>query len=467
MHQTLDSDILARLRAIVGDRHVITLDDDKQPYSHDETLNLSFMPAAVVKPGTTAEVAAIMKLAGSEKIPVTPRGAGTGLSGGALAVRGGILLSLERLDRILEIDAENLMAVVQPAVITNALQLAAEAQGLFYPPDPASLESCSIGGNVAENAGGNKVIKYGATGANVLALEVVLSDGRVTRFGGKRRKDVTGLDFVHLLAGSEGTLAVITEITLRLVPRCAHGVDLLACFPDTAAAVRFVPRIIRETGILPASLELMDRTALALGQRYLRTRLVSEAREGAHLIISLEGNHEDLLDAETELVGDLALAAGALEVHVASNRHARDRLWRLRKAVPEAVMAFYEWYSKEDVVVPISKIPALITEVDVLCADLGLATASFGHVGDGNLHVNLLAPPGHPDPEGALEQARLRLYGHVREQGGTLSGEHGIGLKRRDYIDLFLDPAQLDLIRRVKTAFDPAGILNPGKIVPE
>ncbi len=465
--------LLEELISLLGPERVSTDPERRRSCSLDEIparfWKEPHLAEAVVFCTTTDEVSRLMAFATAHRVPVTPRGAGTGLSGGAVPAYGGIVLSLERMNRILEVDPLNMTITVEPGVITSEITAAAAAAGFLYAGDPCSGDASCIGGNVAENAGGNKVIKYGATGANVLALEAVLPDGRVTRFGGKRRKDVTGLDFVHLLAGSEGTLAVITGVTLRLVPRCAHGVDLLACFPDTASAVAFVPRIVRETGILPSALELMDATALALGQRYLGTTLISgpAAMAGAHLIIQLEGNHEDLLDTETELVGDLARAAGALEVYVAAHRHARDRLWRLRKAVPEAVMAFYSWYSKEDVVVPLGGISELIEEVARLCPELGLTSATFGHVGDGNLHVNLLAPPEHPTPERALEEARLQLYGRVRDLGGTLSGEHGIGLKRRDHLGLFLDPAQLELIRRVKAAFDPAGILNPGKIVPD
>ncbi len=469
----LTPELVAELICLLGEDRVHTDPDRLRACSFDEVAPRFWKAPrtaeAVVTCRSTDEVSRLLAFASGHRIPVTPRGAGTGLSGGAVPAHGGIVLSSERMNRILEVDAGNMTITVQPGVITSEITAAAAEAGFLYAGDPCSGDASCIGGNVAENAGGNKVVKYGATGANVLALEAVLADGRVTRFGGKRQKDVTGLDFVHLLAGSEGTLAVITEITLRLVPWCACSVDLLACFPDTASAVAFVPRIVRETGILPAALELMDPTALALGRRYLRAGASPEDPDGTgtHLIIQLEGNHEELLDTELETVGGLALGAGARQVYVASHRHARERLWRLRKAIPEAVMAFYEWYSKEDVVVPLSEIPALIDEVGDLCRDLGLRCATFGHVGDGNLHVNLLAPAEHPDPEGSLERARLRLYAHVKEHGGTLSGEHGIGLKRRGYIDLFLDPAQLDLIRRVKAAFDPAGILNPGKIVPE
>ncbi len=466
--------LLEDLIELLGPDRISTDPEKRRNCSLDEVAprfwKRPMVAEAIVFCTSTAEVSQLLAFACTHRIPVTPRGAGTGLSGGAVPAFGGIVLSLERMNRILEVDPVNMTITVEPGVITSEITAAAAAAGFLYAGDPCSGDASCIGGNVAENAGGNKVIKYGATGANVLGVEAVLADGRITRFGGKRRKDVTGLDFVHLIAGSEGTLAVVTEIILKLVPRCTCGQDLLILFPDTATAVRFVPRIVRETGILPSSLELMDATALALGQRYLRTSVVSGAGSpdaGAHLIVALEGNHEDQLETETEIVGDLALLHGALQVRVASNRHTRDRLWRLRKAVPEAVMAFHKQYSKEDVVVPISEIPGLITTVDALCAELGLSTATFGHVGDGNLHVNLLAPPDHPEPQVALEAARLRLYASVKTAGGTLSGEHGIGLKRRDYIGLFLDPAQLELIRRVKTAFDPAGILNPGKIVPE
>ncbi len=464
---TLTPGHIAELTDLLGPERVFSDPEKCRAYTFDEVPE-RFWPrhlqaAAVVFCENTEQVSRLLAWAGERRIPVTCRGAGTGLSGGAVPACGGIVLSFERMNRIVEVDTVNMTMTVEPGVITSDITAAAKKAGLLYAGDPCSADASCIGGNVAHNAGGNKVVRYGATGANVLGLTAVLADGSVCTFGGKRRKDVTGYDFVHLLAGSEGTLAVITEILLKLQPAPTCGVDLLVTFPDTATAVAFVPRACSGS---PSSIELVDPNALELAERFLQTRITRESG-GAHLIIQLEGTDADSLETRMETLGDLAMSSGAWEVYIASNRHARDRLWRMRKAVPEAVMALYRHYSKEDIVVPLSEIPGLTSRVDAICAELGLSAATFGHAGDGNLHVNLLAPDELPDPGATLEKARLALYAHVRSVGGTLSGEHGIGLKRRQYISLFLEPAHLDLIRRVKQAFDPHGILNPGKILPD
>lgn len=465
MHPALDSGILARLRAIVGDRHVVTADDDKEPYSHDETLNLKAMPAVVVRPGSTAEVAAIMKLASSERTPVTPRGAGTGLSGGALAVRGGILLSLERLDKILEIDAENLMVVTQPAVITNALQLAAEAQGLFYPPDPASLESCSIGGNVAENAGGPRAFKYGVTRHYLCGLEVVWPGGEVSRLGGKTIKNVSGYDLMHLLCGSEGTLAVVTEITLRLLPRPAHAVDLMVPFPSIDDAVRACTAVIRAR-IVPATMEFMERSAVLAAERFLGKQAPFRDAE-AHLLMQLDGDDPAALAAQYERIGAIVSGYGALDVLVAEDRPSRDRIWETRRCMADALTAMSPVREREDVVVPRAAIPELFRRLRALSQARGAAIISYGHIGDGNVHVNIMRQDMAAAAwEGMLPALLDGLFRDVVALGGTISGEHGIGCVKRRFLPLAVDPAALEMMRRIKAAHDPHGILNPGKILP-
>ena len=324
----------------------------------------------------------------------------------------------------------------------------------------------SIGGNVAENAGGNKVVKYGPTGSHVLALEAVMADGSVTWFGGKRRKDVTGYDFVHLLVGSEGTLALITKIVLKLLPLPAEVVDLLVPFPDVASAVAFVPRIVTEGKVLPASIEFMDRRSINLTERFLNTKL-PHSDAGAHLIIQLEGNDAESLADEYERIGDLCLAHGALEVFVADNRNSRDKLWKARKSITESVWAFHPGKNvNEDVVVPTGAVPELMRRLDEIVTRAGSAYVVFGHIGDGNMHVTAAPAPEEPDRESILHRIQDELYDVVKSLGGTLTGEHGVGLKRRDAITRFLDATQVDLIRRVKLAFDPQNILNPDKIVP-
>ncbi len=457
------------LAALVGPRNVSTEAEKLAAYSRDEVpasaWDRPYTAEALVFAESTEDVSKILAYANAHRIAVTPRGAGTGLSGGAVPACGGIVLSLEKMNRILELDEENLTVTVEPGVVTSEITKLASAHKLLYAGDPCSGDASFIGGNVAENAGGNKVIKYGATGAQVLGLEAVLADGRIVRFGGKRRKDVTGYDFVHLLVGSEGTLAVVTEVTLKLLPMPEHNVDLLAAFSDLESAIAFVPKIVTQTRILPASIEYIDHQALSLAQRYLNCTLPA-GDAGAHLIIQLEGNDPEILADEYERVGDLCLEHGAFEVFVADNRTAKDKLWKARKSIPEAISTFYSHYLKEDVVVPVSKIPALLEAVKDLCTRYPVTFVSFGHAGDGNIHLSLLSGEDTTDWKTPLHEAQEALYRIVESMGGTLSGEHGIGLKRRDLVGFFLDETQQELIRRVKTAFDPNGILNPFKIVP-
>jgi glycolate oxidase len=295
-------------------------------------------------------------------------------------------------------------------------------------------------------------------------MEVVLADGSVTWFGGKRRKDVTGYDFVHLMVGSEGTLGLITKIVLKLLPLPAFGVDLLIPFPTVESAIRFVPRIALEGKVTPASIELVDHHSLSQAEKFLNTKLPFD-QAAAHLIVQLEGNDREVVADETERVGKLALEKGALEVFVADNRSSRDKLWKARKSVAEAIMAYYKNYAKEDLVVPTNRVPDLLFAIDALCRKWDMEASNYGHVGDGNIHVNLLMADDRPHWHDDMEQVQRELYETVRQLGGTLSGEHGIGLKRKAYLPQFLDEAQLDLMRRVKLAFDPKGIMNPGKLV--
>jgi glycolate oxidase len=463
-------EILTALESVVGVRNVSTDREKREVYSYDEVnrgyWDGEYVAEVVVFPESPEHVAAVLALANERRIPVTPRGAGTGLSGGAVPLHRGIVLSFEKMNRILELDTDNLTITVEPGIVTAEITKAARAAGLLYAGDPCSGDASFIGGNVAENAGGNKVVKYGSTGASVLALEAVLPDGSVTWFGGKRRKDVTGYDFVHLLVGSEGTLAVVTKIVLKLLPLPARVVDLLIPFPDTESAVSFVPRILRETKVVPSSIEFMDRTSILLAQRYLNIRLPHDDA-GAHLIVQLEGNDPKMLADEYERVGDLCFAHGALEVFVADNRNVRDKLWKARKCLAEAIMAFSAHSCLEDIAVPSSAVPELMRRTAAITDRWGIEGVHFGHIGDGNMHINFMLPEKRSDWHDLFCGALRELYAAARDLGGTISGEHGIGLKRRDYITTVLDPAQVELIRRVKRAFDPNNILNPGKIVPE
>lgn len=460
-------EIIEALKKKIGANNVCADEEKLETYSHDEVpqsaYEKKYTAELLLFPESTAHVSEIMKIAHERKIPVTPRGAGTGLSGGALPAWGGIVMSFEKMNRILELDEENLTITAEPGVVTAEISRTAAQHGLLYAGDPCSGDASFIGGNIAENAGGNKVIKYGATGAQLLALEVVLADGSVTWFGGKRRKDVTGLDFVHLMAGSEGILGIITKAVLKLMPLPRHSVDLLAAFPDARSAIDFVPRIITEGGLIPASIEFLDQKALKLTERYLNTQ-VPAGDAGAALIIQLENNDAGLIEKEFEEIGKLSQKHGASEVYVADTRTTKDRIWQARKAVPEAVSFFYSRYTKEDLVVPTALVPQLLEMIREKAEADGLEWIAYGHAGDGNMHCTIISPDCE-DWHERLHAVQERIYAELIKMGGTLSGEHGIGFKRKGYMKFFLDEAQLELIKRVKLAFDPQNILNPGKLV--
>jgi len=459
-------DIITDLGTVVGEKYVLTIDDDKEPYSHDETLNHRFMPAVVVKPANTSEVSAIMKLAGSNNIPVTPRGAGTGLSGGALPVCGGILLSLERFNSILEIDEENLMAVTQPAVITGQLQKAVEEKGLFYPPDPASLDSCSIGGNIAENAGGARAFKYGVTRHYLCGLEVVWPNGEISRLGGKVIKDVSGYDLMHLLCGSEGTLAVITEITLRLLPKPKYQTDLLIPFSSIEDAVKATNAVIRER-IIPTTMEFMERKAILAAEELLGKKAPYREAE-AHLLVQLDGEDREELQKVYERIGEIVSDHGALDVLVAEDRPSQDRLWEIRRSISEALTAKSPIREREDVVVPKSMIPRLFQELDLLQKKYSMEIVSFGHIGDGNIHVNILKGGSDADAwQKVLPELLAEMFAKVVELGGTISGEHGIGYVKKKYLPLAVDAPAITAMMAIKRGLDPNNILNPEKIFDE
>jgi glycolate oxidase len=462
--------IAAELRAIAGAPNVLYGEPERMlDYAHDETHGAQYahMPEAVVRPDGAQEIAAIMRLANRERIPVTPRGAGSGLSGGAVPAFGGIVLSLERMNRILEIDTGNLVAVVEPGVVTNEINEAVRRHGLFYAGYPMSLETCFIGGNVAENAGGGRAIKYGVTGRYVLGLEVVLPAGEIVELGGKRLKDVTGYDLLHLMVGSEGTLGVFTRIVLRLLPLPAARTVLLVPFRDAPCALAVVPRIIAQAHIIPASIEFMDSSALRAAYDLIGEK-PPHAGTGALLLIELDGPGAASVEAETEAVVDACLAGGALDAYVGNTPATEKRMWRVREKVSEALTLRSPHQSAEDIVVPPAAIAELLRELDQLSVRHGVSIPCFGHAGDGNLHARIIKDEGTSVQEWeALKPAILSdLYRTVRALGGTISGEHGIGLKRSRYLPLVMDPALIDLQRRIKQAFDPLNILNPGKIFP-
>lgn len=463
---------LDRLAAIVGEKGLLADEDSLSVYSHDYTEDLSYPPECVVKPASAEEVSEVLRLASRERIPVTPCGARTGLSGGSLCIFGGIALSLERMNAIVEIDEQNFMAVVEPGVITGVLQEAVEKRGLFYPPDPASRGSCTIGGNIAENAGGPRAVKYGVTEDWVRGLDFVLTSGDIVRYGGKRLKDVTGYNLTKALVGSEGTLAVVVRATLRLIPKPALRRTLLVPYPSLESAAATVPAVFLAR-LAPSAIEFMERAAVEAADRLLGTStaragpLCGEACKGraeAFLLIELDGNDAQAIDRDYERLGEVCLEAGALDVWVADSEGKQEEMWRVRRAMGEAVKRISA-YREEDTVVPRARLPELVRAVREVTARHGVRAICYGHAGDGNIHVNVLKMEIEPARWRELSpQVSREIFERVVALGGTISGEHGIGLIQKANLPLALSAPAIALHRRLKEAFDPGWILNPGKI---
>lgn len=450
--------MISELEALLGPGRVLTSPQALLCYAVDATFHAGH-PDAVVLPESTAEVAAVMRVAATHGLPVTPRGAGTGLSGGALP-KGGIVLSLTRMNRILEIDRKNLVAVVQPGVVTGHLQQAAEAEGLFYPPDPASSRVSTIGGNIAENAGGPRCFKYGVTRDYVLGLEVVLADGRVLRTGGRTVKNVTGYDLTRLIIGSEGTLGVVTEATLRLAPRPEATQTLMAVFPRLEDAAETNAAIVAR-GVTPATLEIMDQLTLKVVENYLHLGLPVAAE--AVLIIGVDG-FQETVERQAAMVAEICRELGASEVRVARTPEESEELWRARRSISTAITQVKPTKIGEDVAVPPSRIPEMIRRLQYLREQTGLTMAIYGHVGDGNIHPNIVTDLRDQAEMARVEETLEEIARVALELGGTLSGEHGIGTLKAPYLEMEVGETGIDVMRRIKRALDPAGILNPGKM---
>jgi len=457
----VDAAFVAAASAVVGAGFVHQDEAARLRYGTD-ALKRGHPADLVVVPGTTEEVSAIARLCHEAGVPIVPRGAGTGYTGGAVPVRGGVVVSLERFTRIVEIDPRNLLVVVQPGVITGTLQDAVEAVGLFYPPDPASLRECSIGGNVAECAGGPRAFKYGNTRRYVLGLEAVLVDGTVIRTGGKTVKNVVGYDLTQLLVGSEGTLAIITEITLRLVPLPPARAALRATFATIAAAVDTVDRLVRR-GVVPAALELVDRVSLDALSKYLGGAPLAPAGTEALLVIEVDGV-DAAVAHEISLVEAACREARATDVRRAIDEAERQEVWRVRRELSYALRTVGAWKYNHDIVVPKGRIPELFQLVDRLRHDSGLLIPAFGHVGDGNIHVNIMVDANDPVTNARVRATEQALFEGVVALEGSVTGEHGIGFSKAKYLPLEITPETIAVMRAVKQAFDPRGLLNPGKI---
>ena len=454
--------IVSNLRDIVGVEYVRSDQASLEIYGVD-ALGKGHPPDVVVIPGNTEQIAAIARLCNAERVPLVVRGAGTGFTGGAVPTCGGVLLSMERLNRILEIDELNLLATVQPNVINADLQREVEKVGLFYPPDPASLNQSSIGGNVAECAGGPRAFKYGNTRRYVLGLEAVLVDGTVIRTGGKTVKNVVGYDLTQLLVGSEGTLAIITKITLRLVPKPPANQTLLATFDGIRGAVDAVSELIRRR-VVPAAVELIDSDSLSAIEENLGGGFVAPGT-GAALIVEVDGTERGV-EEDLDRVVEACRSIGAKKISRARSDAERDNIWSLRRQTSVALKKPGLVKINHDVVVPRGRVPELFDVIGEMKRTYGLRIASFGHAGDGNIHVNLLITPGDAEEAARAKQAERFLFTRVVELEGSISGEHGIGFAKAPYLPIELSDEEIALMKRVKAAFDPNGILNPGKIFP-
>jgi len=467
MNTEITPEINARLIHIVGNSYVFLDQETRNHYGHDETEDYVFPPNVVVKPANALEISEIMKLANEYKIPVTPIGGRTGLSGGALSIHKGIGLSTERLNTILQIDEQNLQVITEPAVITQVLREAVAEKNLFYPPDPSSQGSCWIGGNVAENAGGARAVKYGVTKDYVLNLEVVLPNGEIIWTGANTLKNSTGYNLTQLMVGSEGTLGIITKIVMKLLPKNTNNVLMLVPFYKAEEACEAVSAIFR-AGIVPSALEFMERDAIDWVLQFVDGLNVQVSDEiQAHLLIEVDGNYPDILFQEAEKIMNVVEQFKIDEVLFADTEDQKNALWKMRRSVAEAVKA-NSIYKEEDTVVPRYELPKLLKGIKTIGNKYGFKSVCYGHAGDGNLHVNIIKGD-MTDENWKTEVTKgiREIFELTVSLNGTLSGEHGIGFVQKNYMDIAFNSTQLQLMKGIKAIFDPNGILNPGKIFPD
>ena len=459
--------IINALQAVVGEEFVFTDLSIRQDYGHDETEDYNFPPHVVVKPANTNAVSAIMKIAFQNEIPVVPIGGRTGLSGGALSIHGGIGLSMERFNKILEIDEKNYQVTTEPGVITQVLKDTLAEQGLFYPVDPSSMGSCFIGGNIAENSGGARAVKYGVTKDYVLNLEVVLPNGEIIWTGANTLKNSTGYNLTQLMVGSEGTLGIVTKIVLKLLPLNQHNILMLVPFYKSEQACEAVSAIFR-AGIVPSALEFMERDAIDWTMQYVDGVSVAIA-DGieAHLLIEVDGNYPEILMQEAEKILGVVENYEIDEVLFADTTEQKNALWKLRRAVGEAVKS-NSVYKEEDTVVPRYELPVLLKGIKEIGAKYGFHSVCYGHAGDGNLHVNIVKQKMTDEAwETEVPKGIVEIFELTKSLKGTISGEHGIGYVQKNYLPIVFSNVELQLMKGIKQLFDPKGILNPGKILPD
>ncbi|MBI5971230.1 MAG: FAD-binding protein [Deltaproteobacteria bacterium] len=435
--------------------------EDLVCYAYDAT-NSPMLPDAVVFPAAAQEVCAIVRLAFVEGFPVIPRGAGTGFTGGSVPVKGGVVVSFERMNRIIEIDADNLVATVEPGVVTWELQQEAAAKGLFYPPDPTSLKFSTIGGNIAENAGGPRAVKYGVTRDYVLGLEVVVPTGEIVTIGARTAKGVVGYDITRLIVGSEGTLGMVTKAQLRLLPLPQAGRTIFAVFPALKDAAAAVSRIIKAR-IIPSTLEIVDSTSMRCVEEYAGIGL---PKTGSFLLIEVDGGIEGV-EREAEEIRKICVETNAASVEEATDKKAVKDLWKARRAISASLFRIKPNKINEDIVVPRSSIVELVSGIEEIAARRGLLIACFGHAGDGNIHVNIMYDKKIVKEAQSAQSATTEVFELTLSLGGTISGEHGIGITKSKYLDMELTPAVIEMMKKIKMTLDPKGIMNPGKIFPE
>ncbi len=457
----MKQEVLRTLRAILGREHLLTAEEDLACYSFDGSGG-DILPQAVAFPDSTEQIAAILRLADKHRFPVIPRGAGSGMTGGAQPIHGGLVLVCSRMNRILEIDTDNLIAVTEPGVITGELQSALQKKGLMYPPDPASLKFCTLGGNAAECSGGPSAVKYGVTRDYIIGCEAVLPSGEIITTGVRTEKGVTGYDLTHLLIGSEGTLAVFTKLTLRLLPLPEAKQTFLLLFSAIEQATELVAEIL-QSGIMPCTLEYMDHTAISVVRKMLSVPLPDSTR--ALLLLEIDGSREKV----EQQAGTLRkfLAPRPVTLQESTTEEERRQLWQARRSISPATFSIKPHKISEDVVVPRSKIPDLVHYTSRLALELELTILTFGHAGDGNIHVNIMIDKTDRQEYARGLEAKKNLFEQVLALGGTLSGEHGIGTTKAAFLPLEINPATMSIMQRIKHLFDPNNILNPGKIFPE
>lgn len=465
--EILSKEMIDQLQEIVGQSFLFLDEETRNNYGHDETEDYVFPPNVVLKPGSADEISAIMKLANQYKIPVTPIGGKTGLSGGALSIHQGIGLSMERFNKILHIDEQNLQVTVEPGVVTQTLQETVLEKSLFYPPDPSSRGSCFIGGNVAENAGGARAVKYGVTKDYVLNLEVVLPTGEIIWTGANTLKNSTGYNLTQLMVGSEGTLGIITKIVMKLLPKNSHNILMLVPFFNSGQACEAVAKIFK-AGITPSALEFMERDAIDWTLRFVDdVSLTIKDEVQAHLLIEVDGNYPDVLFSEAEKITEVLEQFDIDEILFADSEEQKNSLWKLRRAVGEAVKS-NSIYKEEDTVVPRYELPKLLEGIKSIGDRYGFKSVCYGHAGDGNLHVNIVkGDMSDEDWKTEIPKGIREIFELTVALKGTLSGEHGIGYVQKNYMDIAFNTTQLLLMKGIKTLFDPNNILNPGKVLPD